>query len=325
MGPLIRALALGLSLSALALNSGQANAENYPTRPIRFLQGFAPGGNADVISRVLGEELAKALGQPVVPEARTGAGGNLAADAAAKAPPDGHTVVLLMTAHIISAAFYKSLPFDPLNDLQYISTVADFPFFFVVKADSKYKSMADIAAAAKARDGAVSYGSAGVGTGQHLTGELFSTSIGAKLVHVPFRGDTAALTGLLSGDVDFVIAPAPALSGNIAAGTLRALAASGAARWDQMPEVPTVAETVAPGFEVLGWTGVATTRGVPRPVVDRLNAEFRKIIAMPHIRKRLAELGSTVRSSSPEDMVEQVRTQIARWNKVIDTAGIPRQ
>jgi tripartite-type tricarboxylate transporter receptor subunit TctC len=320
MGRLICSLLLGLTLGI-----GQAGAQDYPSRSIRFLQGFAPGGNADVISRLLGDELAKALGQPVVPESRAGAGGNLATDVTAKAPPDGHTIVLLTTAHVISGALYKSLPFDPNNDLQFISTVSDFPFFFVVKADSKYKSMADIVAAAKTADGAVNYGSAGVGTGQHLTGELFSTSIGAKLIHVPFRGDSAALTGLLSGDIDFIIAPATAVSGNIEGGTLRALGTSGATRWDQMPNVPTIAETVAPGFEVLAWTGIATTKDVPRPIVDRLNVELRKILDMPHIKKRLAELGSTARGSSPEQMTERVKTQIARWNAVIDKAGIPRQ
>lgn len=309
----------------LAVSITHARADDYPARPIRFLQGFAPGGNADVISRVLGEELSKALGQPVVPEARAGAGGNLATDVAAKAPPDGYTIILLTTGHVISAALYKSLPFDPVGDLQYISSVSDFPFFFVVKADAKYRSMADVVAAAKARDGAVNYGTAGVGTGQHLTGELLAASVGAKMIHVPYRGDSAALVGLLAGDIDFIIAPATAVSGNIAGGTLRALATSGPVRWHQLPNVPTVAETVAPNFEVLAWTGVATAKGVPRPVVDRLNTEIRKILAMPHVQARLAELGSTAHASSPEEITERVKTQIARWNKVIDTAGIPRQ
>jgi tripartite-type tricarboxylate transporter receptor subunit TctC len=310
---------------ALVLSVTHACADDYPARPIRFLQGFAPGGNADVISRVLAEELSKALGQPVVPEARPGAGGNLATDVTAKAPPDGYTIVLLTTGHVISAALYKSLPFDPVADLQYISTVSDFPFFFVVRADTKYKGIADLVAAAKAKDGAVGYGTAGVGTGQHLTGELFSASVGAKMIHVPFRGDSSALAGLLSGDIDFIIAPATAVSGNIAAGTLRALGTSGPVRWDQLPNVPTIAETVAPGFEVLAWTGVATTKGVPRPVVARLNAELRRILAMPHVQSRLAELGSTAHASSPEEITERVKTQIARWNRVIDAAGIPRR
>jgi tripartite-type tricarboxylate transporter receptor subunit TctC len=327
MGSLICALALAVMsvTSGLALSVSPARAEDYPSRPIRFLQGFVPGGNADVLSRVLGAKLSEALGQPVVPEARPGAGGNLATDIVAKALPDGYTIVLLTTGHVISSALYKSLPFDANKDLQYISTVSDFPFFFVVRADSKYSSMADIVAAAKARDGAVSFGSAGVGTGQHLTGELFATSVGVKLTHVPYRGDSGALAGALSGDVDFIIAPTTTVSGSIAAGTLRALGTSGAARWDQMPDVPTIAETVAPGFEVLAWSGIATTDGVPRPIVDRLNAEFRRILAMPDVKKRLAELGSTARSSTPEEMTERVRAQIVRWNMVIDAAGIQRQ
>jgi tripartite-type tricarboxylate transporter receptor subunit TctC len=327
MGRLICALALAVMsvTSGLASSVSPASAGDYPSRPIRFLQGFVPGGNADVLSRVLGAKLSEALGQPVVPEARPGAGGNLATDIVAKAPPDGYTIVLLTTGHVISSALYKSLPFDANKDLQYISTVSDFPFFFVARADSKYRSMADIVAAAKARDGAVSFGSAGVGTGQHLTGELFATSVGAKLTHVPYRGDSAALAGALSGDVDFIIAPTTTVSGSITAGTLRALGTSGAVRWHQMPDVPTIAETVAPGFEVLAWSGIATTEGVPRPIVDRLNAEFRRILAMPDVKERLAELGSTARSSTPEEMTERVRAQIARWNTVIDAAGIQRQ
>jgi len=335
MAKLIRALAAGLigslvgglmgGLMGGVTAPGVAAAQDYPSRSIRFLQGFAPGGNADVISRLLGEELSKALGQPVVPEAHPGAGGNLATDIAAKAAPDGYTIVLLTTGHVISAALYKSLPFDANTDLQYISTVSDFPFFFVVRADSKYRVIADIVVAAKAKPGAVTFGTAGVGTGQHLTGELFATTVGAKMIHVPFRGDSAALTGLLSGDIDFIVAPATAISGNIAAGTLRPLAVSGPARWQGWPEVPTVAETVAPGFHVLAWSGVATARGVPRPVVDRLNAELGRILALPHVKNRLAELGSTARASTPEAMAERVRTEIARWRSVIDTAGIPRQ
>lgn len=324
MAMTIRMLALVLGLGFVT-TPGTAPAQDYPVRPIRFLQGFAPGGNADVISRLLGEELSRALGQPVVPEAHAGAGGNLATEIAAKAAPDGHTIVLLTTGHVISAALYKSLPFDAVADLQYVSTVSDFPFFIVVRADARYRTVADVVARAKDNPGAVTFGSAGVGTGQHLTGELFAASVGAKMIHVPFRGDSAALTGLLSGDIDFIVAPATAISGNVAAGTLRALATSGPARWGGWPEVPTVAETVAPAFQVLAWSGVATARDVPRPVVDRLNGELGRVLALPHVRERLAELGSTARASTPEAMTERVKTEIARWRGVIDAAGIPRQ
>lgn len=321
MATLIRALVLGL----VTVWAGAAAAADYPSRPIRLLHGFAPGGNADVIARVLGEALTRGLGQPVVVEAHAGAGGNLATDMVAKAAPDGHTLVLLTTGHVISAALYRQLPFDANADLQYISTVSDFPFFFVVRADNPSPDIAAVVAAARARPEAVTFGSAGVGTGQHLTGELFASAIGARMVHVPFRGDSAALAGLLSGDIDVLVAPATAISGSVAAGALRALATSGPARWPGWPAVPTVAETVAPGFDVLAWSGVATTRAVPRPVVDRLNAEFVRILALPDVVRRLADLGSTARASTPEAMADRVRSEITRWRGVIDTAGIPRQ
>ena len=300
-------------------------ADDYPSRPIRFLQGFAPGGNADVVARVLGEELAKGLGQPVISESRPGAGGNLASDQAAKAPPDGHTIVLLTTAHVISAALYKSLAFDPVADFAFISTVADFPFFFVVNAKSQFKTIAELASAARAAPSAVTFATAGIGTGQHMAGELFASTIGAKMLHVPHRGDSAAVTALLSGDVDIVIAPGTAILSHIEAGTFRALAISGNQRWPKLPEVATIAETVAPGYEVMAWMGVATAHGVSRAIVERLNTELRRAIAAPHVDKRLRDLGAFPVSSTPEAAANRTKAEIARWNRVIDTAGIARQ
>jgi tripartite-type tricarboxylate transporter receptor subunit TctC len=300
-------------------------AQDYPTRPIRFLQGFAPGGNADVVSRVLGEELAKSLGQPVVPEARPGAGGNLASAEAAKAPPDGHTIVLLTTAHVISAALYKSLAFDPVADFTFISTVADFPFFFVVNARSRFKTIEELVSGARAAPSAVTFATAGLGTGQHMAGELFGITIGAKMLHVPHRGDSAAVTALLSGDVDVVIAPGTAILSHIEGGTFRALAISTGRRWPNLPDVPTVAETVAPGYGVMAWMSVAAPRGVPRPIVERLNTETRRAIASSSVDRRLRDLGAFPAASTPEAVTELTKAEIARWNRVIDTAGIARQ
>lgn len=300
-------------------------AQDYPTRPIRFLQGFAPGGNADTVSRVLGEELAKGLGQPVVSEARPGAGGNLASAEVVKAPPDGHTIVLLTTAHVISAALYKSLAFDPVADFTFISTVADFPFFFVVNAKSRFKTIEEFASAARAAPAAVTFATAGLGTGQHMAGELFASTIGAKMLHVPHRGDSAAVTALLSGDVDLVIAPGTAILSHIDTGTFRALAISTGRRWPNLPDVPTVAETIAPGYGVTAWMAVATARSVPRPIVERLNSELRRAIAASNVEKRLRDLGAFPAASTPEAVTELTKAEIARWNRVIDTAGIPRQ
>jgi tripartite-type tricarboxylate transporter receptor subunit TctC len=318
---------IGLALAAiLAAASSGAVAQDYPTRQIHFLQGFAPGGNADAIARVLGDELSKAVGQPVVVESRPGAGGNLAADATAKAAPDGHTLLLMTTAHVISAALYKSLPFDPINDFAFITTVSELPHFIVVNAaKSPHKTIGDLVASAKARPGGVNFGTAGVGTGQHLASELLNASIGARMVHVPYRGDSGAVTGLLAGDVDFIMAPLPAVMGNIQAGTFRVLASTAGRPWPVLPDVPPIASAVPEFGEVLPWIGVATTRGVPRPIVDKLNAQLRRIIALPQVEKRLRDFGGEPASSAPERVTEKVKSEIARWTKVIAEASIPRQ
>ncbi len=319
------AIAATLAVQLCALASSGAVAQDYPTRQIHFLQGFAPGGNADAIARVLGDELSKAVGQPVIIEARPGAGGNLASDATAKAAPDGHTLVLLTTAHVISAALYKSLPFDPINDFAFITTVSELPHFIVVNAKSPHRTIAELVAAARAKPGGVNFGTAGIGTGQHLSSELLNTSIGAKMVHVPYRGDSAAVTGLLAGDVDFIMAPLPAVMGNIQAGTFRALASTAGKPWPVLPDVPPIASVVPEFGEVLPWIGVATTRGVPKPIVERLNRELRRVIASPQVEKRLRDFGGEPASSTPEQITEKVKTEIARWSRVIAAAGIPRQ
>ncbi len=316
--PIACALAFAGALTVLS-----AAADDYPSRPIRFLQGFAPGGNADVVTRVLGDELGKSLGQPVIAESRPGAGGNLASEQAAKAAPDGHTIVLLTTGHVISAALYKSLPFDPVKDFSFITTVSEFPFFFVAK--SRFQTIAQVVAAARATPSAVTFATAGLGTGQHMAGELFASTVGAKMLHVPHRGDSAAVTALLSGSVDLVIAPATALLSLVEAGTFRALAVSSKQRWGRLPDVPTVAETVAPDYEVTAWMSVAAPRGLPKPIVDRLNAELRRIIGLPQVDKRLRDLGAFPVSSTPEAVTERTQAEIARWNRVIDAAGIARQ
>ncbi len=317
---------LGLALAAiLAVASGAASAQDFPSRPIKILQGFAPGGNADAISRVLADELSKSLGQAVTVEARAGAGGNLATAEVVKSQPDGYTLVLLTTGHVISAALYKSLPFDPVNDLQFITTVSELPHFIVVNAGkSPHKTIQDLIAAAKAKPGGVTFGTAGIGTGQHLGAELLNASIGAKMVHVPYRGDSGSVTGLLSGDVDFIVAPLPAVQGNIDAGTFRALAQTAAKTWPTMPNVPPISSAI-PNFEVMAWTGVATTKGVPAPVVAKLNQELRRIIALPQVEKKLRDFGGEPASSTPEQITDKTRSEIAKWTKVIAEADIPKQ
>jgi tripartite-type tricarboxylate transporter receptor subunit TctC len=302
-----------------------AVAQDYPTRPIRFLQGFAPGGNADTISRVLAEEMSKTFKTGFVNEAKAGAGGNLASDAVAKADPDGYSIVLFTTGHVISPALNKSLGFDPVEDFSFVSTVSEFPFFVVVGADSRFKSIADLVKEAREKPGSLTVGTAGVGTGQHMCSELLAVSLKSKFVHVPYRGDAGAVTALLAGNVDFIIAPGTAIFGQIEAGKFRALAVSGKERWASLPNVPTIAESGAPGFEVLAWTGVATTKGVAKPIVDKLNAEVRRAIAVPAVADKLKGLGSVPVSSTPAEVTEKVRSQVKLWKEVAETAGLQKQ
>jgi tripartite-type tricarboxylate transporter receptor subunit TctC len=302
-----------------------AVAQDYPTRPIRFLQGFAPGGNADTISRVLAEEMSKTFKTGFVNEAKAGAGGNLASDAVAKADPDGYSIVLFTTGHVISPALNKSLGFDPVEDFSFVSTVSEFPFFIVVGADSRFKTIADLVKEMREKPGTLTVGTAGVGTGQHMCSELFAVSFKSKFVHVPYRGDAGAVTALLSSNVDFIIAPGTAIFGQIEAGKFRALAVSGKQRWASLPNVPTIAESGAPGFEVLAWTGVATTKGVAKPIVDKLNAEVRRAIAVPAVSEKLKGLGSVPVSSTPAEVTEKVRSQVKLWKEVAEKAGLEKR
>ena len=317
---LIGALAFGLTV---ALGGAVAHAQdNYPNHPIKFVQGFPAGGNADAITRVLGAEMAKGLGQSVISEARVGAGGNIAAEQVARGAPDGYTLLLATTAHVVSPALYASLNYDPVGDFAFISSVTNVPFFIVTYAESPYRTLKDLVDAAKAKPGAINIGTAGIGTGQHMCMELFASTLGVKIQHVPFRGDAGAVTGLLTKNVDAVVAPATAVLGNIQGGKFRALAITAKERWPALKDVPTVAETVSPDFEMIAWIGAATTHGTPKPIIERLNAEFRRVIALPAVADQLRNLGGFPASGSPEQATERVKFEIARWKDVAKKAGI---
>jgi tripartite-type tricarboxylate transporter receptor subunit TctC len=320
---LIRATIVGLAVAFAA--TGACAQSGYPNRPIKFVQGFAPGGNADVLTRIVGAELAKSLGQPVVPEARVGAGGNIAAEQVAHGTPDGYTLLLTTTAHVVSPALYNSLGYDAVNDFAFISSITNVPFFIVTFSDSPHKSIKDLVEAAKTAPDAVKIGTAGIGTGQHMCLELFASTLGIKPLHVPFRGDSAAVTGLLSKSVDAIIAPATAVLGNIGGGNFRALAITGRERWPALKDVPTVAETVSPNFEMIAWIGAAATKGTPGPIVDRLSQEFRRAIAAPGVDEQLRNLGGFPKSSTPEEATERVKFEVARWKEVAAKAGIAKR
>lgn len=311
--------------AVLALPALPAFAQGYPERPIKILQGFAPGGNADTIARVVSAEMSKGLGQPFVVEAQTGAGGTIASTTVARSNPDGYTLLLATGGHAVAGALYNSLQYKTVDDFEMISTITYFPFLIVTTAESKYKGLADLLADARSSAAGVNYGSAGIGSTHHLAIELLARMAKAKLNHVPYRGDAASQAGLLSGDVPFIIAPPTAVLGNIKAGKLRALAATGPERWAGLPDVPTVAEQGVAGYDVRSWAGIMAPRGTPKPIVDRLNVEMQKALEVPAVKTRLADMGGEARGSTPEEMRAMVAEQVQKWSQVVADANIPKQ
>lgn len=321
----MRTLASLVFALALAAAATGATAQDYPTRPLKIIQGFAPGGNADTIARVLAQEMSKGLGQPIVVEARPGAGGNLAADAVAKAAADGYTLLLVTGGHAVSGALYKSLSYQTLQSFEMISTATFFPFMVIVRSDAKVQTLPALLQAARAAPASITFGTAGVGATQHLTGELLASIAGVKFLHVPYRGDAAALTALLGGETTFVIAPATAALPHIKAGKLKAVAVTGSTRWQGMPDVPTVEEGGVAGFDVRSWIGLATTAGTPSPIVERLTAEMQRALGVPEVRAKLEGFGGEVRGSTSAEMRSRVATEVQRWARVIREAKIQQQ
>lgn len=310
--------------TALAAGFAVAHAQDYPTRPIKIIQGFAPGGNADTISRLLGQEMSKHLGQAILVEAKPGAGSTIAADAVAKAAPDGYTLLLVTGGHAVAGALYTKLPYHTVNSFQFLSTASQFSFLFAVRSDSNLHSMSSLLNLARAKPGSVAFGTAGVGSTQNLTGELLGSMAGVKMLHVPYKGDSGAMNGLLAGEIPVIIVPPTVALGQIKGGKVKAIAGSGATRWQRMPDVPTVAESGVPGFDVQSWAGLATTAGTPRAIVDKLNAEILRALRAPEVRAKLEQLGGEVHGSTPEEMRARVASDLERWTKVIAEAKIPR-
>lgn len=312
----LTATTLGLPLMALA--------QAYPDRPIKILQGFAPGGNADNIARTVGLEMSKGLGQSILVESKAGAGGTIGANTVAKSQPDGYTLLLATGGHSVAGAMYNSLPYRTVQDFEMVSTITYFPFLVVVPADSKYASLTALLAAAKANPTDVSYGTAGIGSTHHLAGELLASMSKTKLLHVPYRGDSASLTSLLGGNVPMIIAPPTAVLANIKAGKLRAIATTGPQRWQGLPDVPTVAEQGVAGYDVQSWAGLMAPAGTPKLIIDRLNAELQKALVVPAVKTRLEEMGGDVRGSTSDEMRKMVAEQTQKWIQVVNDAKIPK-
>jgi tripartite-type tricarboxylate transporter receptor subunit TctC len=309
------AVLVGLSTATLAQ-------QGYPNRLIKILHGFPPGGNVDIIARVIGHEMEKSLGQSIVVEAKPGLAGALAAEATARSDPDGYTLLMVPSAHPAYGALAKNVKYKVVDDFTWISVASFYPFMICVKADSRFKTLKQLIDEARTKPGELKYGSAGVGTILHTTVELMANQTKTKFLHVPYRGEAPVLTGLLQGDVDFVAVTTGPISERLKSGEFRALAVTGKTRWRDFPNVPTVDEGAIPGFEVISWTGLAGPPNMPKPVVDRLNAELRKALAVPEVKTKLEAMGGDARATTPDEMKALVSRQYETWKKLATEANL---
>lgn len=310
------------ALVVLAALTGAATAQDYPNRLIKFVHGFPPGGNVDIIARLLGNEMAKGLGQTIVVEAKPGVAGSLAAEAVARSEPDGYTLLVVPSAHPAHGALSKKLNYQVVDDFEWISVASFYPFLICVRKDSRYQTLKGVIDEARNNPGALKYGSAGVGSILHTTVELIAHETRTKYLHVPYRGEAPAITALLQGEIDFLAATSGPISARVRAGEFRALAVTGKSRWRDFPDVPTVAEQGIPGFEVISWTGLAGPAKLPKPVVDKLNAELHRTIAVPEVRDRLASMGGDPRATTPAEMRALVAGQLATWTRLAKEANL---
>ena len=298
--------------------------DRYPSRPLQLTHGFGAGGNADVVSRLFAQKMQDALKQPVVVDIKSGAGGIIASEYVAKSKPDGYNLVMLTGAHTVSAALRKSLPFDAIRDFSFISTVTSFPFVIAVRSEHPAKSLQDLLALAGKKPDGVTFTSVGVGSTQHMVGELLGVTANVKLLHVPYRGGGAPVQAVIAGDVDVLADTLTVASPHIKSGRLRALAVTSAQPWPSMPEIAPVS-AVLKGFEIRSWLGLAAAAGTPTDIVDLLNKVIRTAAEDPGIKASLFNLGSEPAPSSPVQMTDMVKREIDRWRSVVAKAGIQPQ
>jgi|KBSMisStaDraftv2_1062788.scaffolds.fasta_scaffold52661_4 tripartite-type tricarboxylate transporter receptor subunit TctC len=314
-----------LLIAAALLCHGLAFAQAYPSKPVRIVLPFGPGGVADITTRTLAPHMSEGLGQQVVVENMPSAGGIRASETVARAEPDGYTLLLLTNGNAVSQALFKSLPYDPMNDFAMISTVGYFSMVFVTRGDSPLKSMKEVLAEAKAHPGKINIGTISPGGTQHLAGELFRSTAGIDAVVVPHKTTGEVVIGVRNGTldigVDFI---APLLSG-IRSGALRPLAVTAGKRFPGLPDVPTAIEAGVPGYDVASWNALAAPARTPRAAIDRVREELIKALGRPDVQKRFAELGVEGRASTPEQLRDFFVSEAARWTKVVETAKIPKQ
>ena len=314
-------LTTALAAIAFAASAG-VPAQSFPTKPIRFVVPFAPGGSTDTLARALGQKLSDGLAQQVVIDNRTGANGNIGMEIVAKAPPDGHTIVLGYIANVaIGPSLYQKLPFDPVRDYEAVTLLATSPNVLVAHPSVQANNLKDVIALAKAKPGSLNYGSASVASVGHLTGELLNQLAGMKMTHVAYKGSGQAVTDVLGGHIQLMFSGFSSVMAHIKSAKLKPIAQTGEKRSPALPDVPTIAEQGFPKFEATAWYGVHAPAKTPKPIVSRLNSEFVKALKMPDIRERLGALGFELVGSTPEHYSGYIKSEIRKWEKVVKASG----
>jgi tripartite-type tricarboxylate transporter receptor subunit TctC len=319
--PGIRSI-LWLIALCIAAGSAPVQAQAYPTRPVRLVVGFTPGGGVDINARLLASKLSELLGQQVIVDNRPGAGTNIANEIVAKSAPDGYTLLVNSPAVAINMALYKNLPFDTVRDFAAVSIFSESSNILVVNASSSATTLNELIALARAKPGVLNYSSAGTGTTQNLAGELLKLRTGTNIVHVPYKGTAPSLTALIAGDVDLTFANVPAILQHVKSGRLRPLASTGARRSELMPDVPTMREAGLKGVEVTVWYGVLAPAATPRDIVNTLSEAIIRATRSPDIRQRLLDQGAEPVGSTPLEFDKILREEVAKWAEVIQTSGI---
>ena len=301
--------------------AGSVAAQTYPVRPVRIVVGFPPGGTSDILARTIAARLSDFLGQAVVVENRTGAGGNIGAEAVAKAAPDGYTLLMGTTSQAISQSLYKKLSYDLEKDFAPITQAVNYSNLLVVHPSTGVTNVAGLLALARAKPGVLNYGTAGNGTPPHMTGELFKSATGVNIQHVPYKGGAPAIVDLVAGQIPVMFDNVPPLLPHVKSGRIKALAVTSLARLAVLPEVPTLDESGLKGFDAVGWNGLLAPAGTPREVVARLHAEVARILRLPDVRGHLTAQGADIVGNSPDEFAAWIRAEVGKWAGVIRTSG----
>jgi tripartite-type tricarboxylate transporter receptor subunit TctC len=308
-------------LSIAAVGPGLALAQEYPNKSIRFIVPFPPGGATDAFARTIGQKLNEAWGQPVVIDNRPGAGGNIGADAAAKSPADGYAIIIVGPSHGANISLYSKLSYDPIRDFTPITQVAAMQVFLVVHPSVPARSVKELITLARAKPGELQYGSGGNGSSNHLATELFKSLAKIDIAHVPYKG-TESVIGILRGEVSLLFENLISVGAHIKSGKVRVLAVGGAKRFAAMPEVPTIAESGVPGYEMVLWYGVLAPAGTPKSIVAKLNSEMVKTLNLPDVRQRLSNQGAEAVGNTPEQFDALIKSEIKNWARVVKEAGL---